>query len=105
VTAAQIRDARTRLGESPAEFATRFGVKRPTVYKWEAGQPVAEAYRLQLAHVIAQAKRHKKPKRPGQDVAKQMTKDLLAAMARHEPILIPDPAGGIVYGPEGREAK
>ena len=42
ITAAQIRLARKRSGESQTEFAKHFRVNQSTVHRWETGDLVIE---------------------------------------------------------------
>ena len=53
-SAAILRKARKRLGESQEEFATRFGVNQSTVNRWEnGGVPEHGPARIAVEHVLA----------------------------------------------------
>lgn len=105
MTPGQIKDARKRLGETAAQFGQRCGVSEATVFKWEGGRKVMPQYEQAVAQALDEAAQIPDTLRPGQEVAERMTQELMAAMERHEPIVIAEDAGGIVYGPHGRERK
>lgn len=55
VTAATIRKARAKLGESQAKFAERFGVNQSTVNRWEdKGPPNRPPIQVWIAAVLQQ---------------------------------------------------
>ncbi len=64
VTAKLIRQARDKMGESPGEFAKRFGISRPALINWEKGNlpkypPTVEHIERVLANMAFEFARRK----------------------------------------------
>jgi DNA-binding XRE family transcriptional regulator len=54
VTGEQVKQARSRLGESQAAFGARFGVDQSTVHRWESeGVPERGTTKIAVEHVLS----------------------------------------------------
>jgi len=71
LTGDQIRHVREVLGESQAKFARRFGVKQPSVHRWESKgavestgpeiiliQALADQFKIKIPPAVALAETH-----------------------------------------------
>lgn len=60
ITAQTIKSAREKLNETQGQFGKRFGVKQPTVHRWERdGVPQKGAASVLIAERLAAMKKRK----------------------------------------------